>query len=86
MGDLGFAIAFQINGEQVDPATVDDGATREKIDAIVESLSFRVTDMFCPRHHEDPGFLFSGPSFDDMTMEIIGCCQVQVDLVKKCLE
>ena len=86
MGDLGFAVAFKVNGRQVDPATVDDEDTREKIDAILESLSCRVNDLLCPQHHEDPGFLFSGPSFEELSIEIIGCCQSQIDLVKKCLE
>lgn len=86
MGDLGFAVAFQVNGRQVDPFTVDDEGIREKINVIVESLSCKVHDLLCPEHHEDPGFFFSGPGFDELSMDIMGCCQNQVDLVRKCLK
>ncbi len=83
MDDQAFAIAFLINGTQVDPSTLTDEDELARIDAIVEMLAKGAAGTVCPDHSEPPRFLFSGPNFDSLSMEIMGCCQKVVDLAKK---
>jgi len=83
MDSPGFAIAFVINGIQVDPSSIRDEDSLARIEAIVEMLEGAASNLLCPDHSEPPRFLFSGPNFDSLSMEIYGCCQGLVDLTKK---
>ena len=83
MDDQSFAIAFLINGTQVDPSTLTDEDALARVEAIIEMLAKGASGLACPDHDEPPRFLFSGPNFDSLDMEIMGCCQKIVDLAKK---
>ena len=80
---MDFAIAFLINGKQVDPSEVTKEDELARIEAILDMLSKGASGLACPDHSEPPRFLFSGPNFDSLEMEIMGCCQKVVDLAKK---
>ena len=82
MSKLEVAFAFEINGEEINPAEVTDAEIKTKIEKIVESVSGKVGGLRCPHHDEGPRFVCFGPNFDDLSMEVHGCCDALVDIVK----
>jgi len=82
MSKLEVAFAFEIDGKEIDPREVTDPEIKTKIEKIVESVSGKVGGLRCPSHDEAPRFVCSGPSFDDLSMEVYGCCDTLVNIVK----
>ncbi len=82
MDELAVGFAFEINGEEVDPRKIDDAETRKKIEKIVESVAGKVGGLRCPHHDQTPRFICHGPDFDNLEMEVDGCCDTLVNLVK----
>ena len=76
------AFALEIGGEQINPGEIKDPEVAKKIEAIVESVAGKVGGIKCPDHMEPPRFICSGPSFDDLSLEVEGCCDKLVDIVK----
>jgi len=76
------AFAFEINGEQINPGEIKDSEITLKIEAIVESVAGKVGGISCPDHMEAPRFICSGPDFDNLSLEVLGCCDKLVDIVK----
>ena len=85
MSGFQVAFAFEVNGEAIDPTKIKDAKIAKQLDAIVESVVDKVGDLRCPEHSEVPKFICSGPSFDDLNLEVQGCCDKLVDIVKAVL-
>lgn len=79
---LEIPFAFEIAGKAVNPTELDDPREKELLQGIVDSIIDRVEDMKCPVHHEHPRFLCHGDTIDDLSLEVIGCCDKLVDMVK----
>jgi len=85
MSSFQVPFAFEVNGEAIDPTNIKDAEIAKQLDAIVESVVDKVGDLKCPEHSEAPRFICSGPDFDDLTLEVQGCCDKLVDIVKAVL-
>lgn len=86
MSDIEVAFAFEINGEPIDPREIDDPEIASKVQAVVESVSGKVGGLRCPQHSESPRFICSGPDFDNLSLQVLGCCDRLVELVKGLLQ
>lgn len=82
MSGFQMAFAFEVNGEAIDPAKVKDAKIAKQLESIVESVVDKVGDLRCPEHDKAPKFICSGPSFDDLNLEVEGCCDKLVDIIK----
>jgi len=82
MSKLEVAFAFEIDGKEIDPREVTDPEIKTKIEKIVESVSGKVGGLRCPHHDEAARFVCFGPNFDDLSMEVYGCCDALVNIVK----
>ena len=73
-------ITFVIRGG---PPTAIDGiaSTLERVlcRATTYRLQRRLGDVVCPAHNERPRVIASGPSADNLTFTVVGCCQVLVE-------
>ena len=85
MSGFQVAFAFEVNGEPIDPTKIKDTKIAKQLESIVESVVDKVGDLQCPEHSEAPRFICSGPDFDDLTLEVQGCCDKLVDIVKAVL-
>ncbi len=74
--------AFQINGKNIDPTSLDDKRASETLNQIVESVIDRTGELICQTHGEPPRFVFVGPDIDNLTMEVSGCCEELINEVK----
>gem|GEM_PF-647062 len=83
MNDINLPFAFQIGGEDLDPANIDDPQTAAIVHDIVESVTDRVGDLVCPEHNEPPRFLCTGEDLESLEMEVMGCCDRLVGMVKE---
>jgi hypothetical protein len=86
MKAINIAFAFEVNGETLDPSKIEDPSQKSFIETIVESVYDRVHDIKCTEHNELPRFLFSGPSLEELSLEVYGCCDNLVELVKTKLD
>ena len=82
MSKLEVAFAFEIDGEEINPGEVTDVEIKNRIEKIVESVSGKVGGLRCPHHDEPPRFVCFGPNFDDLSIEVHGCCDELVNIVK----
>ena len=83
---LEIPFAFEINGKSVNPTELDDPREKELLQNIVDSIVDRVEDMTCPDHHEHPRFLCHGDSVDNLSLEVMGCCDKLVEMVRARLD
>jgi hypothetical protein len=83
---LEIPFAFEIGGKAINPAELDDPAEKELLQNIVDSIVDRVEDMKCPVHNQHPRFLCHGDSIDDLSLEVLGCCDGLVDMVRNRLD
>lgn len=68
------AFAFEIGGKSIDPASLKDTAQAAIVEDIVESIVERIGNLTCEEHGERPRFLCHGDSFDELSLEVMGCC------------
>jgi len=85
MSSFQVPFAFEVNGEAIDPTRIKDTKIAKQLENIVESVVDKVGDLKCPEHDEAPKFICSGPDFDDLNLEVLGCCDKLVDIVKAVL-
>ena len=81
MADLAFA--FQIGGQSINPAEVEDEEVKEEINYVIEAIMDQVGDLVCIEHGEAPRFLCTGENFDSVNVETFGCCDELIKEVKK---
>jgi len=74
MSETEIAFAFEIGGKQIDPASLKDTAQAAMVEDIVESVVERIGNLRCEVHGERPRFICRGESFDDLSLEALGCC------------
>ena len=79
----GIAFAFEIGGKAVDPDKIENPDESKIIKSIMESVSDRVEDLHCQEHDEGPRFVCTGDSYEDLTLEVMGCCEALVEQVTK---
>jgi len=78
--------AFEIGGKPLNPADVKDPEQSAQLQQIVDSIVDRVEDMKCPVHNEHPRFLCHGDSIEELSLEVYGCCDGLVDMVRNRLD
>lgn len=81
MKDISFA--FKIAGQIIDPADIEDKELLSDINDVVASIVDPIGDLVCPDHNEAPRFLCTGESFDEISVETHGCCDLLIREVKK---
>lgn len=81
MTDISFA--FEIAGEMINPADIEDNDLLTDINDVVESIVNPIGDLICPEHNEAPRFLCTGENFDKISVETHGCCDMLIKEVKK---
>lgn len=79
----GIAFAFEIGGKPVDPDKIENPEEAKIIKSIMESVSDRVEDMHCEEHDAGPRFVCTGSSYEDLSLEVMGCCDAFVEQVTK---
>ncbi|MBZ0094844.1 MAG: hypothetical protein K8H75_05595 [Sulfuricella sp.] len=79
----GIAFAFEIGGKAVDPDKIENPDEAKIIKSIMESVSERVEDLHCQVHDEGPRFVCTGDSYEDLSLEVMGCCDAFVEQVTK---
>lgn len=79
----GIPFAFEIDGKAVDPNDVEDPAEAAMLRSIMASVADRVEDIYCKEHNEGPHFVCTGTSYDDLNLEVLGCCDALVEQVQK---
>lgn len=79
----GIAFAFEIGGKPVDPDKIENPEEAKIIKSIMESVSDRVEDMHCEEHDAGPRFVCTGSSYEDLSLEVMGCCDEFVEQVTK---
>ena len=79
----GIAFAFEIGGKPVDPDKIENPEEAKIIKSIMESVSDRVEDMHCEEHDAGPRFVCTGSSYEDLSLEVMGCCEAFVEQVTK---
>lgn len=77
------SFAFEIAGEMIDPAEIEDKELLSDINDIVGSIIDPIGDLVCPEHDEAPRFLCTGENFDEISVETHGCCDKLIREVKK---
>jgi hypothetical protein len=68
-------IEYRINGRRVDPSQVEsriEAALLRKLDREVQR---KLDHVWCPRHQQWPRVIASGPSADQLKLQVGGCCQ-----------
>lgn len=77
--------AFEIGGKSVNPSELEpeQGA---QLQQVVDSIVDRVEDMRCPVHNEHPRFVLHGDSIEELSLEVVGCCDGLVDMVRHRLD
>lgn len=83
---LEIPFAFEIGGKAINPTELDDPRERELLQGIVDSIVDRVEDMKCPVHNKHPHFLCHGDTIDELSLEVLGCCDGLVDMVRNRLD
>lgn len=83
MVDIPFA--FLINGKQLDPLNPESPEQAARMQQIVAAISDQVDGLVCLEHKEPPRFLCSGESFDDLSLEVHGCCEKLVKMTENCI-
>lgn len=83
---LEIPFAFEIGGKAINPTELDDPQQSAQLQQVVDSIIDRVEDMKCPVHNEHPRFLCHGDSIDDLSLEVMGCCDGLVDMVRARLD
>lgn len=81
----GIAFAFEIGGKAVDPDKIENPEEAKIVKNIMESVSEQVGDLYCKEHEAGPRFVCTGESYEDLTLEVMGCCETLVEQVTKCL-
>lgn len=56
---------------------------RNVYQSILSTLQSRFGTIRCPIHHGEPVITVTGPSIDQASFEVSGCCQELLDLVQK---
>lgn len=79
----GIAFAFEIGGKPVDPDKIENPEEAKIIKSIMESVSDRIEDMHCEEHDAGPRFVCTGSSYEDLSLEVMGCCDAFVEQVTK---
>jgi hypothetical protein len=79
----GIAFAFEIGGKPVDPDKIENPEEAKIIKNIMESVSDRIEDMHCEEHDAGPRFVCTGSSYEDLSLEVMGCCEAFVAEVTK---
>ncbi len=79
----GIAFAFEIGGKAVNPDKIENPDESKIIKAIMESVSERVGDLHCQEHDEAPRFVCTGDSYEDLSLEVMGCCEALIERVKQ---
>ncbi len=82
---LEIPFAFEIGGKPLNPAELEPEQA-DQLQQVVDSIIDRVEDMRCPVHNEHPRFLCHGDSIDDLSLEVLGCCDGLVDMVRARLD
>lgn len=77
----GIAFAFEIGGQVVNPDKIENPDEAKTIKSIMESVSARVGDLHCQEHDEGPRFVCTGDSYEDLSLEVMGCCEALVERV-----
>ncbi len=75
--------AFEIGGKQINPSEIKDPHEVAVLQNVVNSIVDRIEDMQCPVHKQPPRFVCRGDSVDDLSLEVLGCCDALVDMVKE---
>lgn len=83
---LEIPFAFEIAGKPIDPTKLEDPREKELLQGIVDSIIDRVEDMKCPVHSQHPRFFCHGDTIDELSLEVLGCCDGLVDMVRNRLE
>lgn len=83
MVDIPFA--FLIDGKQLDPLNPESAEQAAKMQQIVAAISDQVDGLVCPEHKEPPRFLCSGENFDELSLQVHGCCEKLVEMAGNCL-
>lgn len=80
---LEIPFAFEIGGKPINPADITDPHEVAVLKNVVNSIIDRIEDMQCPLHKQPPRFVCRGDSVDDLSLEVLGCCDSLVDMVKE---
>ncbi|MCW8829329.1 MAG: hypothetical protein OQK94_09785 [Gammaproteobacteria bacterium] len=82
----GIHFAFLIGGEEINPETAEDPVQVDIMEQIMNNITVRMEGLVCPEHQQAPRFLCSGDSFDDLSIEVHGCCEQLVELTRQRME
>lgn len=75
--------AFEIGGKPINPSDIKDSHEVAVLQNVVNSIVDRIEDMQCPLHKQPPRFVCRGDSVDSLSLEVLGCCDALVDMVKE---
>lgn len=73
-------ISYEINGKKVNPNNIANALKSAMIQEIGNSIKKSVGSIRCSEHHQAPKVLLKGKSFDNLSIEVSGCCD---DLVQR---
>ena len=79
-------ISVEINGRKVNPRNMKDAMETMIVSGIVDCVKKSVQGISCPKHGEQPKLKVKGRNFDNLSVEVSGCCDALKDKVKKKLQ
>jgi hypothetical protein len=79
-------VEFQIGGRRVQPTALRNRLQRAVLEAIERSIRDRVRAPRCSGHASAIVVMGQGPTFDDLSFELSGCCPEGVEQAKQRLE
>jgi hypothetical protein len=79
-------IEFRIGGRTVRPRQIRNRLARVVLETIERSIHDRLRSSACEEHAMPLTVLASGPSVDQLSFELAGCCETAIGEAKRRLE
>jgi hypothetical protein len=82
-------LTFEIGGRTVSPddigGSLADAMERTVVQALAHHYEEQLSVLRCPLHHGGPQVFVSGPSLDELSLTLRGCCQELIDAARAAL-
>jgi hypothetical protein len=75
-------ISFEFNGKKVNPNDLGNALEKAVLGSVEKQIMNKVGLVRCPHHGQTAKIVCKGQSFDSLSFEVYGCCQVLIDEVK----
>jgi len=73
-------ITFNVNGRKVNPNNMKNALENAMLKGFEESIKKSIGYVRCSEHNQAPKVLVKGRNFENLSIEVSGCCE---NIVKK---